>query len=117
MDNQINGAALLLENESLHKKLHSLTKENRQLRKIQILFSQVEEMGNLGHWEWDEIAGGYITCSEQYAKIFGFTVKQMLEEITTVEDVYGLVCEEDRDRFRSVYDLSLKNKRGWRMEH
>lgn len=93
IDEEVNGTALLLENEGLHKKLHSLTKENKELQKIQILFSQVEEMGNLGYWEWDEITGGYITCSEQYAKIFSMTVKQMLEKVATVEDVYGLVCE------------------------
>jgi hypothetical protein len=41
----------------------------------------------------------------------------MLEKVATVEDVYGLVGEEDRDRFRGVYDLSLKNKQGWSIEH
>jgi hypothetical protein len=49
IDEEVNGTALLLENEGLHKKLHSLTKENKELQKIQILFSQVEEMGNLGY--------------------------------------------------------------------
>ena len=47
------------------------------------LFNQAEEIGNLGHWEWDEIASCYITCSEQYANICGMTVEEVLGVLNT----------------------------------
>jgi diguanylate cyclase (GGDEF)-like protein/PAS domain S-box-containing protein len=117
MDDKINSDDLLLENEALRKELHSLTQIKEKLQKSNILFSQAEQFGNLGHWEWDEIADRYISCSEQYASIYGMTTKQILEEITSVEEVQSLVCEEDRERFKQVIGFALENKQGWNMEY
>ena len=109
--------ALQSENEILRDKLQSLTNINKNLSKNQILFDQAEKLNHLGHWEWDEIAECYITCSEQYAKIFGKTSAQMIEEITSCEDILELVCEEDRERFKKVTELAFAKKQAWNIEY
>jgi diguanylate cyclase (GGDEF)-like protein/PAS domain S-box-containing protein len=85
-------------------------------RKSNSLFSKAEQIGKLGHWEWDFIAKRYITCSEQYAKFFGVTVEQMLEK-TGLEGETGLVCEDDRARYSQVFDAAMKRKQGWDIEY
>jgi diguanylate cyclase (GGDEF)-like protein/PAS domain S-box-containing protein len=117
MDEKVNQHDLLLENESLRNELHSLTQTKDELLKSNMLLGQAEKFGNLGHWERDEIADRYITCSEQYASIYGMTVKQMLEEITNVEEARALVCEADRERFKQVIDVALESKQGWNIEY
>jgi diguanylate cyclase (GGDEF)-like protein/PAS domain S-box-containing protein len=88
-----------------------------QLLERNSLFSQAVKFGNAGHWEWDIKAGRYIACSEQYANIHGMTAKQMLEEITSIEKDFELVCDDDRERYKQVINVALENKQGWSIEY
>ena len=49
-------------------------KTENKLHKSNILFRQAESMGNMGHWTWDFMEDQSISCSEQFAQIFGMTV-------------------------------------------
>ncbi|MFT7675348.1 MAG: PAS domain S-box-containing protein [Gammaproteobacteria bacterium] len=88
-----------------------------RLLKNNALFSQAEQFSKLGHWEWDEIASRYITCSEQYADIFGMTVEQVIEGITSLEEDQFRVCEEDRERYKQVLDVARDSKQRWDIEY
>ncbi len=81
------------------------------------LFNKAEQFGNLGYWEWDEIACRYTACSEQYAKFHGMTVEQMIEMVTSDEISQEFDCEEDRERYKEVVDLALERKQGWNIEY
>ncbi|MFT6754285.1 MAG: PAS domain S-box-containing protein [Candidatus Azotimanducaceae bacterium] len=89
----------------------------KKLRNSNTLFSQTEQFGKLGHWEWDEIAGRYITCSEQYASIFGMTMEQMIESITSLNEDQFRVCEEDRERYKQTLDVAREHKKRWQIEY
>jgi PAS domain S-box-containing protein len=91
------------------------TKES--LRKSNALFSQAEQFGNLGHWEWDEISSRYITCSEQFASIFDMTVAQVLEEITSYEKYQLSICDGDRERCKQEVDAARERKQGWNIKY
>ena len=88
-----------------------------KLLKKNALFGMAEQFSKLGHWEWDEIAGGYITCSEQYASIFGKTVEQVVGDITNLKEDKFRVCVEDRDRYNQVLDVARESKKRWEVEY
>jgi PAS domain S-box-containing protein len=90
---------------------------SEKLQKSNALFRQSEQLGKLGHWEWDEIAGRYITCSEQYASMFGMTVKQVIESIKNLEEDQFRVCEEDRNRYKQTLDVARERKQRWEVEY
>ena len=91
--------------------------DSEELLKSNDLFRQSQQFGKLGHWEWDEIAGRYSTCSEQYATIFGMTVEQMIESITNLEEDQFRVCEEDRARYNQTLNGAREHKKRWEVEY
>ncbi len=75
-----------------------LTKES--LRKSNILFSQAESMGNMGHWSWDLVEDRLIACSTQFALLFSMTVPEALDYFTSSEAVINLVHPDDKEYFK-----------------
>jgi PAS domain S-box-containing protein len=91
--------------------------ESKKLQKSNDLFRQMEQFSKVGHFEWDEIAGRYITCSEQFASFFDLTVEQVLETIKSTEANDALVCEEDRERYTQTRELTRECKQRWDIEY
>ena len=110
-DGEINGVGAII--SDITEKV--LIKD--KLLKKNALFGMAEQFSKLGHWEWDEIAGGYITCSEQYASIFGKTVEQVVGDITNLKEDKFRVCVEDRDRYNQVLDVARESKKRWEVEY
>ena len=77
-----------------------------QIEKSRSLFAQAEEMGKLRHWEWDEIEHRLISCSNEYARIFGMSVEEVLEEIGTSEDDLRFIHPDDQQRYVKADDGS-----------
>jgi diguanylate cyclase (GGDEF)-like protein/PAS domain S-box-containing protein len=103
--------------ESQIKKSEIKLKQSEEtLRKSNILFNQAEALGKLGHWEWDQIAGRYITCSEHYAKLREKTVEQVLQIVGDEVDQLS-VCEGDRERYSQVINSAVESKQGWDIEY
>ncbi|MFT7673068.1 MAG: PAS domain S-box-containing protein, partial [Gammaproteobacteria bacterium] len=117
MVEKINPHALRLENENLRRELLSLTQSEDVLRKINLLLSHSEKIVKVGYWEWDERACHYITCSEQYATIMGFTVEQMVEEVASNEEDRELICGDDRERYGQIVDSAVESKGGWDIKY
>jgi diguanylate cyclase (GGDEF)-like protein/PAS domain S-box-containing protein len=117
MDEIVNSHDLILENERLRKKLQSLTQTKDDLQKINSLFNRAEQFSKAGYWVWDEIADRYISCSEQFASIYGMTAKQIVETVTNLEEDKFRVSEEDRERYKQVLDLARESKQGWDIEY
>jgi PAS domain S-box-containing protein len=91
--------------------------DSEKLQKSNDLFRQTEQFSKVGHWEWDEIADRYITCSEQYANFFGITVKQVIESITNLREDLFRVCEDDRKRYKQTLDVAREHKKRWEIEY
>ncbi len=117
MDEIVNFHDLILENERLRKKLQSLTQTKDDLQKINSLFNRAEQFSKAGYWVWDEIADRYISCSEQFASIYGMTAKQIVETVTNLEEDKFRVSEEDRERYKQALDLARESKQGWDIEY
>ena len=65
-------------------------------------FQQAERMGNVGHWLWDKVDDRLISCSEEYARIFGITVKDCIEATDSFKLDVGWVHPEDQDRYANT---------------
>jgi signal transduction histidine kinase/CheY-like chemotaxis protein len=65
-------------------------------------------MGNMGHFSWDLVNDQLMSCSEQFARIYGFNVRQALNYFTSVDALIDLIHPEDREAFKQstgVYDV------------
>lgn len=86
-----------------------------KMYKINLLFNQAEKIGKLGYWEWDVINERLFSCSEQCANIYGMTVEQMIETLTSGVTNATLVHEDDRERFTQV--CTCERKQGYDIEY
>jgi PAS domain S-box-containing protein len=72
----------------------------------------------LGYWHFDEVTLEYLDISEEFAEIYGYTVPEFLDRITTLEDDMKTVHPEDREAIYEAYELSDgKLDCDYRMQH
>jgi diguanylate cyclase (GGDEF)-like protein/PAS domain S-box-containing protein len=89
-----------------------------ELRKSQALFGQAEQMGKLGHWEWDVPSDRLTTYSEQYAAIFGLTLEgAKLSGSDFDADVERYIHPDDRARYLRVTEEAYERKKPWDIEY
>ena len=74
------------------------------IEESETLLTQSAEMANLGHAVWDYINDKYITVSEGWARIFGYTTEEFLKNFTNFDKDLELVHPEDRDQYRDYYN-------------
>ncbi|MFT7689260.1 MAG: signal transduction histidine kinase/CheY-like chemotaxis protein, partial [Candidatus Azotimanducaceae bacterium] len=79
-----------------------------ELQRSHMLYHQAETMGNMGHFCWGFATDKLISCSEQFARIYGFNVcEEALSYFTSLDALIDLVHPEDMERFKQgtvVYD-------------
>ncbi len=63
---------------------------------------QAQRIASIGSFRWDVENGRYISVSDQMARIFGYSRKQMIN--LTGGDLDDLTLEEDRDRVNAIYE-------------
>jgi PAS domain S-box-containing protein len=82
----------------------------QDLQKSQELYQRAEAIGKLGHWEWDEVEGRMLACSEQYALIYGMTVPEVLERFCSRMRELEYVHVDDRSRVQTVLELATEQQ-------
>ena len=95
---------------------NDLIKSQRQsedaLRESEAMFKQAARTARLGHWSVDETSGEYLNISEEYARIFGYTVDEFLKRFRNLEQDMQLAHPEDRAKVAEAYakggDLKLE---------
>ncbi len=91
--------------------------KEQELKKSNTLYNQTEQVGKLGHWDWDEIKQRFIFCSIQYAKIFDMSVEQMVETVISFTNDIELIYKDDRERYAKVLNAAYKRKEAWNIEY
>jgi len=82
------------------------------------LYRQAEQMGKLGHWEWNVLTDQLITCSDQYAKIFDMTIEDVMNSPQSfAAEVNEFVHEDDRARYMQEINAAYKLNQGWDIEY
>ena len=77
-----------------------------EIKKYDSLFRQAERIAGLGHYSMVDMHAGYEFVSDQYARIFGQTVDEILTHYNTFEDDLSLVHPDDRERVFEAYQVN-----------
>ena len=80
-----------------------LRRTEETLRESEALFRQAARSARLGHWSFDVRSGRYLSVSEEYARIFGYTVDEFLKRPITSEQDVELIHPEDRAKVTEAY--------------
>jgi PAS domain S-box-containing protein len=81
-----------------------LKKSREALEESEAMLTQSAAMAHLGHAIWNYVGEKYITVSEGWASIFGYTKEEFQAQIKNVEDDSELIHPADRDRYRAYYE-------------
>ena len=87
------------------------------LNKSVARYQLAEEVGQLGYWDWDEGLDRLVSCSEQYARIFGMTIEEIYAASACYEDDLKLVHPDDRGRFDWHHRAFLENRSALDIEY
>jgi diguanylate cyclase (GGDEF)-like protein/PAS domain S-box-containing protein len=80
-----------------------------ELKQSHALYRQAESMGSMGHFFWDRKVGQILSCSDQYARIYGMTVPEVLEHFISTEAAVDLIHPDDKEFYKQVIVDSNQN--------
>ena len=105
--------AVLRFSNLLSKVLYLKSKSNSLAGDLRIADEQIQDSDSmlaeaartamLGHWHFDEVAKEYLSISEEYARIFGYTRDEFLKLYRSLDDDMSLVIPEDREKALAGY--------------
>ncbi len=75
----------------------------QELRESESQFKQAAETANLGHWRRDLSADRYLSLSEEFARIFGYSGKDFLLHFSAFDQVLKLVHSDDRAMVKKLH--------------
>lgn len=75
---------------------------NNDSRRIHELFDETERLAKLGHYEWDEVEDRCTFCSEEFARLNGYTVSEYLRHSKTLQSKLEYLHPDDRAAYRTL---------------
>jgi len=81
-----------------------LRQAEEALRESEALLKQAARTAKLGHCSFDNSSNRYLSVSEEYAHIFGYTVDEFLKRYRSLEQDMELVHPEDRAKVAEAYE-------------
>lgn len=78
--------------------------QTRELLESETLLTQSAEMANLGYAIWDYADEKYITVSDGYAGIYGYSKEEFLATFTSAEKDHRTIFSEDQELYQAYYD-------------
>lgn len=109
--------------ESLHGSQQELEKQiNERIAAEQTInisqerYNRAELIGKLGHWEWNEIDDCMITCSEQFALIYGINVEQAIKQFNSRDSILESIHEDDREHVQAALEEARIRRQGMDIE-
>jgi PAS domain S-box-containing protein len=79
--------------------------------------TRVVNIARLGHWRIDEVADEYVTISEEFARIFGYSIDEFLDRYGDFEKDMELKHPDDREMTSRAYDLKEDIELDYRILH
>ena len=101
-----------------HDKLEQIVEERTSdLHESEKLFRQAAEVASLGHFEWDVLADRCTFASDEYARILGVSVDEVLTQYNTRDTDIMLVHPDDRERVLATYGKFDQGSGGYELEY
>ena len=88
-----------------------------ELRKSQEITNEAVKIAHLGHWTWDVIKDRCTYCSEEYARIYGFSTDEYLDRVKRQDLDFMNVHTEDKKGVDQVISNSMTNRTPWEIEY
>jgi len=80
-----------------------LTEELEQLRYRESLLDATEKIAHIGHCEWDYEHGCLKFCSEEYARIFGMSINEVMQAQKDWKTWREQIHPDDREHYETSY--------------
>ena len=77
--------------------------ELEHLWRREVLFDATQRIGRFGYCEWDYVNGRIKSCTEEYARIFGMSTKEVIESQDSWEKVLEQIHPDDRETYTKSY--------------
>jgi PAS domain S-box-containing protein len=87
------------------------------LQRSQKITNEAVKIAHLGHWTYDVVNRNTSYCSEEYARIYGYTVEEYSLMAAAENFEFLNIHPDDEDRVRQVYEGSLSTQEHWNMEY
>lgn len=94
--------ALYLKSKSIAL-VTELRTANEKLKHRDSMLQIAAQTARLGYWHFDEVANEYLSVSDEYADIFGYTAEEFLNKYRTLEQDMNLVFPADREKLLEGY--------------
>ncbi len=95
----------------------SLGRAQKALEESEAQFRESARLAHVGHWHSDEVAGQYLSVSDEYARIHGYTVDEFMEQLGDLERDFETIHPEDRSRVEEIYDSDEDATLDFRVVH
>lgn len=69
-------------------------------RHREVLFNATEAVAHIGHYEWDNEKDCLSNCSEEYARLYGMSVEEIMAAQSGWEKMLEQIHADDRESFR-----------------
>jgi len=102
---------------SIHADISERKQVEEELRKIQNITNEAVKIAHLGHWTWDVVEDRCTHCSEEYARIYGFSTDEYLDHMQRQDLDFMNVHADDRERVDQVISDSMTNQTPWEVEY
>ena len=89
----------------------------QSLERSEALHRQAEVMGKMGYWEWDHQEYKMISCSQQFARIYGMTKNEAIEYFSNWDAEIGVVHPDDKERYKEKLHESEAKLEGMDIEY
>ncbi len=86
------------------------------LRESEALLRQAVRMGHMGHWEWDPRTHTYITCSEELAQLYGYSVDEYLKRYNDLDSLLEDIHPDDLDVYGEAVKASEESLSSYEVE-
>lgn len=107
---------LALGNEKIREAERHVSTQS-ELQKSEALYRQAEQLGRMGHWEWDHTIEKLVSCSEQFARIYDMSIEEALCLFADVESELAIVHPDDRARYEHCRRESFAQNKGMDLEY
>jgi len=87
-----------------------LIEEIERFSQRELLFEATETLAHVGHYEWDYATNRLASCSEEYARLFGESLEDVMAAHANREGVIPYIHPDDRASFIAAFDALRLNQ-------
>lgn len=81
-----------------------LTEELKSYRRREALFDSIEHIAQIGQYEWNYDSNQLVSCSEEYARIYGMSIENIMLRESNKEGAMQQIHPDDHNRYLKTWE-------------